>query len=1599
MSVAKITLGAVDNTRAAFDSVKGNLQGLHTQATAVMGALGSVISVAGLVAWAQATVDGVDALNDLKDATGSTIENLSALEDIARRSGASFETVSTSMLKFNGILNDAKPGSDAELALKALNLNVKELKQMDPADALLKTATAMAQFADDGDKARLMQVLFGKSTKDVAAFLKDLAEKGKLVATVTTEQAEEAEKFNKQLADIGKNATDASRALVGPMVTAINQVITKFKEGRAAGKGFFESLTKNYWDNVRDLYSMAQPNTGGASGTWEAPEPPKPPIGTIRTAAEIAEAAAASKKALADQNKELSEQAKLLAELAGLSGSFSEDWARLSTIYKAGKLSLDGLTKAQADLLAKQPAMKAAHDAEAKAAELAKKAFEEADKARLDYNKSVSEGLEKLYADTTALEGRNARLGLSALAVADLDAAELELQATKLDSLAIDRLVQYQDSVNYEMLKLQAEEKRKLANLTRTGASQSVAVEEAKAAAGEWKKTTDDIERGLTDSLFRAFEAGKGFFSTLWSGIKNLFKTTALKLIISPVSGALTGALGMSGAANAATGGGDLAGMASNAKSMMSMNTGWFTDFGATAVGSMSSTGAQLFSKGFETAGNAMMDTANSLAQYSDVISGAGDVLGYAGALYSLSQGKYGAAAGAAIGTYFGGPIGAAIGSKIGGLLDGKADSRFGGGYEINAGQTQASYTGGPVRGFAGDANAAAAVAATSAAINALLKDIGSKASLATYYGASETSNKGRGGVMAGGTLSTGAAFGEDRLGSNYNGDYFERTSTQSPDGATAAANLATDLKQSIIQALQASTDIPAVIKGMVAGIDIELSDSAAVDKLLGEINAVVVGITGFQAAVKALPFAYLRDMSFDTAASFIAAAGGLEALKSKLSSYYENFYSAEEKRGTALGSITGALNAVGLGISAEDLGKLTRPEFRKWYESIATQFGAENPMAMALFNVSDAFAAITPAAEAGAQALAVISDALKTLTAGTAGLQVELLRAQGNTTGADAAQYSIDTAGLTGAERAVFDYNASLRSQITALTDATAAAESAAQVQIAIAGERAGLEQQLLQLQGDTAALRGIERAGLAESNRALFDRINALGDERTAMQTAAAAADAVAQSIKTMHGQTDALHIALLRAQGNATGADAAQYVIDTAGMGDAERGNFDYNAALRLQITAINDAATAAAQAAQAAAQGQAAIASERLGLQQQYDQLTMTSVELLAKQRSGLDASNQALFDQINAHKALQESAAKTAQAMQMLSGQIDQIASFNSGIGDAQQSIRSQAAGFDDVGYQQGQIRQYSDQLGAAADTAGRIKAGGKLQAAIVDRYSAELALINKNKDAARVAGQQAFDAQTAATNAGVSAQNTLNAAYRSIGDYAKSLMSGALSPFSGADQLAASGASYAQLLAGSQSGNLDSLGKLTGAADSYLSQSKMQAVSGADYARVFGRTLNDISALGGLAKVDIESVQRSFMADSTAFDKQALELQGQAINDLQALSALTDEWTADLKGALDEQAMAYVNIGLSSNEVAVNTAAIGPGLERVVTAINSAQEARQAQAALLAEIRALNARVDALISSANKTADNTKQTAAVLDSATSGGGPMLVIAA
>lgn len=235
-SIARIVLSAVDQTSAAFKTAQAGLADLQRRASSVgtvFSALGpqiaAAVSVGGISAFVRSTVNAIDALNDAADATGSTIEQLSSLENVARRNGGTLDDVTGILVKFNQALAGADGKNGISQALQAIGLDARDLRNLDPADALERVAVALAGFADDGNKARLVQELFGKSIRDAAPFLKDLAEQGRQNATVTAEQAKAAEEFNKQLAAISTNAGNAGRALVSGLLPRLNEVLVRFE--------------------------------------------------------------------------------------------------------------------------------------------------------------------------------------------------------------------------------------------------------------------------------------------------------------------------------------------------------------------------------------------------------------------------------------------------------------------------------------------------------------------------------------------------------------------------------------------------------------------------------------------------------------------------------------------------------------------------------------------------------------------------------------------------------------------------------------------------------------------------------------------------------------------------------------------------------------------------------------------------------------------------------------------------------------------------------------------------------------------------------------------------------------------------------------------------------------------------------------------------------------------------------------------------------------------------------------------------------------------------------------------------------------------------
>jgi len=90
----------------------------------------------------------------------------------------------------------------------------------------------------------------------------------------------------------------------------------------------------------------------------------------------------------------------------------------------------------------------------------------------------------------------------------------------------------------------------------------------------------------------------------------------------------------------------------------------------------------------------------------------------------------------------------------------------------------------------------------------------------------------------------------------------------------------------------------------------------------------------------------------------------------------------------------------------------------------------------------------------------------------------------------------------------------------------------------------------------------------------------------------------------------------------------------------------------------------------------------VLNERTDLQNQLDQLTMSSTQLLAKQRNALDASNQALFDQV---QAAQKSAAVLTER-NGLQDQLDQLTMTSTQLAEKQRAAldSSNQALFDQV---------------------------------------------------------------------------------------------------------------------------------------------------------------------------------------------------------------------------------------------------------------------------------------------------------------------------
>lgn len=628
---------ASEQTTRTMSSIQSGAQ----LATRALGALGVAFSASAVLGWAKDVVASASALDDLADSTGSSVENLSRLANQATISGVEFGTLQGLVLKLAaGMAGVEEESSKVGKALAAIGVTAK-----DPAEALNEIAMKLNEYADGTAKAALARDLFGKGGPAFLAMLKDMANAHGVAATVTKEQAAEAEKLEQGLRRLGVEATTFKTILLSSVVPVLNDTIDRFRQARTDGNSLWQSwilsgtvtsnladqlgrasakvadiqqnidlLRKNKdnpyfntalltdWEDkltsatakLRTLQSIMAGMMQGENGDkWDRFLTGKQgmPAGGQKTL-DYSGSAGGGAKGANDYAAALQKVAEAAAVASlELDGVFSTDKIVASQRALATLMASDTwgkFTKQQQIALMVEYDSVIAIEKETAALKQQLAAVITA----IEADEKQAEAKQKLIDARVALlldyEAANERMAREIEIIGQGDLARQKLVATIEYETLKKKLLLEQDELGLAKLDEEYEKRQRLIeqSVQKTGLNESLKKQEA-----DWKRTYDNISGTITDALMRGFENGKSWAVNFRETLINMFKTLILRPTIQALVGPVAGSVSslFSGNASAAGGGGmgsvgDIFSMFSNAGSMASTAaTGISSIFGASS--------------------------------------------------------------------------------------------------------------------------------------------------------------------------------------------------------------------------------------------------------------------------------------------------------------------------------------------------------------------------------------------------------------------------------------------------------------------------------------------------------------------------------------------------------------------------------------------------------------------------------------------------------------------------------------------------------------------------------------------------------------------------------------------------------------------------------------------------------------------------------------------------------------------------------------------------------------------------------------------------------------------------------------------------------
>jgi len=363
-------------------------------------------------------------------------------------------------------------------------------------------------------------------------------------------------------------------------------------------------------------------------------------------------------------------------------------------------------------------------------------------------------------------------------------------------------------------------------------------------------------------------------------------------------------------------------------------------------------------------------------------------------------------------------------------------------------------------------------------------------------------------------------------------------------------------IDQAVYSALQGS-DIQQQFKDYLKGLDIKS------DTFQEEFAAKLKNIGIVQELSKSYgdldnSFVRLLKSSVSGSLKLIETAGGLDKLSAAQATYYQNFFTEAELMKMQTGAMAASFKD--LGLTMPDLSQSSdkvKEQFRAMVEAQDLNTDAGQKTYLALLNLSGAFAQLIPAAQEAGVATNGLTNQILDVNAKLAELaggydnlknmqdsyhanyftqaeqlamQTEAVSAQFAALGLTMPDVSLGSEGMKAAFRALVESQdlttdagrktyiglLNVQGSLSGLAGAAAqAASGIAAAQAAIANERASLQMQLWQAQGNEGAIRQDQLSKLDESNRGLQQQIYDTIDAQKAQQAAQAAAAAQQQAI----------------------------------------------------------------------------------------------------------------------------------------------------------------------------------------------------------------------------------------------------------------------------------------------------------------------------------------------------------------------------------------------------------------------------------------------------------------------------------------------------